>query len=101
MMIGEDENLEMKTALNLVLYELYHLDSIKDVKFDARGANYYVRMPLEKRVRIKEALDWALDNKDQKFNESLPNLRHIDNRDIVHFLSVIRNGFEEFNIVEV
>ena len=101
MMIGEDESLEMKTALNLVLYELYRFDSVEEVKFDALFADYYMLIPLEKRVRIKEALDWALDNKGQKFNQSLPNLRHIDNSDIINFLSVLRNGFEEFNVVEI
>ncbi|MGB3623548.1 MAG: hypothetical protein WBA20_19550 [Ketobacter sp.] len=100
MMIGEDKNLEIKTALNLVLYELYHLDSIKEVKFDERGANYYMRMPLEKRVRIKKALDWALENKGHKFNESLSNLSHIDNGEIIRFLTIIKNGFEEFNVIE-
>ncbi len=98
MMTGRIENPEMKTALNLVLYELYHVDSIKDVTFDQKGANYYLRMPAEKRARIKKALDWALENKDLDFNSFLPNQQHIDNGDIISFIEILKDGFEEFRI---
>lgn len=100
MMAGEDENLEMKTALNLVLYELYHLNSIKDVKFDEKGASYYMRMPEEKRARIKKALDWAVENQEQDFNRFLPNQQHLDNDDIIYFLETLKVGFEEFGVAK-
>lgn len=98
MMISEDEEMELRSGLNLVLYELYHLDAIKDAKFDKSGAKYYLRMPLEKRLKIKRALDWALENKEQNFNKFLPNQQHIENDDIIQLFSIIKNGFEEFGI---
>ena len=100
MMTGNDKDLEMRTGLNLVLYELYHLDSINNARFDEKGANYYLRMPIEKRLRIKSALDWALANKDQQFNKFLPNQGHIDNSEIIQFLTIIKNGFEQFGICD-
>lgn len=98
MMTGENENLEMQTALNLVLYELYHIDSIKEIKFDEKGASYYMRMPEEKRSRIKKALDWAVENQDQDFNRFLPNQQHIENEEIISFIKTLKVGFEEFGI---
>lgn len=100
MMTDNDTDLEMRAGLNLVLYELYHLDSVKNTRFDEKGANYYLRMPIEKRLKIKNALDWALANKDQQFNEFLPNQGHIDNSEIVQFLAIIKNGFEQFGICD-
>lgn len=98
MMTDNDTDMEMRTGLNLVLYELYHLDSVKDAEFDNKAASYYLRMPMEKRLKIKKAVDWALENEDQIFNTFLPNQKHIDNRDIIRFLTTIKKGFEKFEV---
>jgi IS5 family transposase len=96
---GQD-NIGMRWALMLVLYELYYVDSIEDAKFNENTERYYRQMPLEKRRRIHKGMAWALDNPGLEFNMFLPNQTRFSNAAIVGFIDRMKRGFEEFQLIE-
>jgi hypothetical protein len=92
---------DIRIGLNLILYELFYLDS-ESMKnsppFGEKQAKYYSGLGEKKLNKIGLALEWAVNNKSYPFNTIYPRHGHIDNNQILAFLSNTLTGLVRFNL---
>jgi hypothetical protein len=92
---------DIRVGLNLILYELFYLDSesLKNTPpFGEKQLRYYSGLGEKKPNEIGLALEWAVENKSYPFNTVYPRHGHIDNDQISAFLSNTLTGLVDSNL---
>jgi len=73
---------EVQLGLNLILYELFHVDvdHLREMPpFGEKDNKYFSRFGDQKINKIGAAIEWALENEHYPFNEIYPRQSHIGN----------------------
>lgn len=95
---------DIRLGLNLILYELFYLDSeyLKNTPpFGEKELKYYSGFDKKKLNKIGLALEWAVDNKNYPFNTIYPRHSHIDNKLILAFLSNLLTGLIDSKLYKI
>jgi len=89
---------EIKLGLNIILYELFYVDSdfLSNLpSFGQKQHDYYVKFDGNKLRKIGRSLEWAAKNDSYPFNTIYPRHKSISNELIANFLKYTLKGFVE------
>jgi len=91
----EDIPVNIKQGLNIILYELFYLNSeaLEALPpFGDKQEKYYKKFDQDKLKKVGRSLEWAAENNNYAFNTIYPRHKNIDNALVANFLSYTLNG---------
>ena len=92
---------DIKIGLNLILYELFYVDSdfLSNLPpFGQKQHDYYSNFAINKLNTVGLSLEWAVKNDSYLFNTIYPRHQNISNELIVSFLKYTLEGLVEWGL---